>query len=236
MSGSVGGLQAGQVKRVSLFIGPYGSGKSEISVNFALWLRRNDYRVTLCDLDIINPFFRSADTRRVLEEAGIRLVAPVFAGTNVDVPAVPAEAYSVFDDPGRHAVLDIGGEDLGARIVATLKQRLLDIVDDVAVYMVVNPYRPFSQTSSQIVQQAEILTRAAGLAPTALVHNANLLEDSDAGLLTESSVIVKAAAAQLGVPVAFAAAMAEVVPQDWGTRTPDGLPLLKMRRTIHYLR
>ena len=236
MSGSVGGLQAGQVERVSLFIGPYGSGKSKISVNLDLWLRRNGYRVTLCDLDIINPFFRSADTRRVLEEAGIRLVAPVFAGTNVDVPAVPAEAYSVFDDPGRHAVLDIGGEDLGARIVATLKQRLLDIVDDVAVYMVVNPYRPFSQTSSQIVQQAEILTRAAGLAPTALVHNANLLEDSDAGLLTESSVIVKAAAAQLGVPVAFAAAMADVVPPDWGTRTPDGLPLLKMRRTIHYLR
>ena len=222
------------LRRISLFIGAYGSGKSEISVNFARWLNETGRTVTLCDLDIINPYFRSADARQAVEAEGIRLVAPAFAGTNVDVPAVPAAVYSVFDDTVRHAVLDIGGEDMGARVIASLKDRLLQVRPAPAVYLVVNPYRPFSKTSYQIVQLASLLGEAAGLAPTGLVHNANLLGDGDAGLLSESWPAVREAARQLGIPVAFAAAMAGAVPPDWGGQTPEGLPLLRLRRTIHY--
>src|SRR5512137_285679 len=87
------------LKRITVFVGAYGSGKSEISVNFAAWLALSGRPVTLCDLDIINPFYRSADARQAVEAIGIRLISPQYAGTNVEVPAVPGAVYSVFDEP-----------------------------------------------------------------------------------------------------------------------------------------
>lgn len=222
------------LRRLTVFIGAYGSGKSEISVNFATWLHQSGHPVTLCDLDIINPYFRSADARATVESSGIRLIAPVFAGTNVDVPAVPPEVYSIFDDCTHYAVLDIGGEDLGARVVATLKRRLAAIADDVAVYLVVNPYRPFSSSAEAIVNLAGQLSAAAGVRPTGLVHNANLLDEADATLLSDSRPIVETAAKTLRIPIVFAAAMTGAVPADWSDRTPEGTPLLRLRRTIGY--
>jgi len=222
------------LRRMTLFLGAYGSGKSEISVNFACWLAERGMAATLCDLDIINPYYRSADARRTLESAGVRLIAPQYAGTNVDVPAVPGEVHAVFDEPGRMAVLDIGGEDLGARVVASLKPRILALDSPAALYLVVNPYRPFTDTAEKICRTAGMLSEAAGLPLTGLVHNANLLEQGDAGLLTESWPIVRSAARKLGIPVVFAAALAEAVPAEWEDATPQGVPLLRLRRSIWY--
>ncbi len=222
------------LRRITIFVGAYGSGKSEISVNFALWQAEQGHPVTLCDLDIINPYFRSADARALVEKAGIRLIAPVYAGTNVDVPAVPAEVHAVFDDNSRRAVLDIGGEDLGARVVAALRPRLLALNPQPAILMVVNPYRPFTGSAGQIAAVAGELAAAAGLPLTGLVHNANLLDAGDAGLLSESWPILEQAAEQLNLPIVFAAAMNEAVPCNWGGKTPQGVPLLRLRRGIEY--
>ena len=220
--------------RVTVILGAYGSGKSEVSVNYAIWLRKQQHDVTLCDLDTINPFFRSADARMLVNEQGIRLIAPVFAGTNVDVPAVPAEIQSVFDDRSRYAVLDIGGEAMGARVVASFKNRLAELQPSPDVWMVVNPYRPFTRTIEQIVEQADVLVQSAGLPLTGLIHNANLLENSDGYILSESYSTVAGAAERLKQPIVFAAALNEHVPAGWGDCTPEGVPLLRMRRTIHY--
>ncbi len=217
--------------RLTVFVGAYGSGKSEVSVNFALWLHSLGHQVSLCDLDIINPYFRSADARQAVTDRGIRLIAPVFAGTNVDVPAVPAELASVFSS-GDHAVLDIGGEDMGARVLGTIRQRLL--AEDCTVYMVVNPCRPFTATSDQIVQVAAELAAASGLPVQGLVHNANLLGEDDYQLLAGTLPLVREAAGRLGVPLVFAAAMASSVPQDVFGRTAEGLALLRLQRTIKY--
>ncbi len=219
------------VHRINVFVGAYGSGKSEVSVNFAFWLRGLGHQVSLCDLDIINPYFRSADARQLVTGRGIRLIAPVFAGSNIDVPAVPAELGSVFlsDD---FAVLDIGGEDMGARVLGTIRHKLA--ADDHAVYMVVNTCRPFTATSEQIVWLAGELARASGSPVTGLVHNSNLLGEDDYPLLNQSLPIVQEAADQLGVPLVFAAAMAAAVsPGVWG-KTAAGLPLLRLERTIKY--
>jgi hypothetical protein len=227
-------FQIKDLRRLTLFLGAYGSGKSEISVNFALWLAGLGSAVTICDLDIINPYYRSADAWQVLESAGIRLVKPPFAGTHVDVPAVPGEVFSVFDDPRRMAVLDIGGEDMGARVIAYLHNRLVEHQNETALYMVVNPCRPFTDTPEKIATTAATLQGAARMPLRGLVHNANLLEDSGADLLEESWPVISAAAARLGLPVVFAAAMEGRIPAAWGGRTPSGLPVLAMRRTIRY--
>lgn len=222
------------LKRITIFVGAYGSGKSEISVNFASWLAGSDRPVILCDLDIINPYFRSADARQIVEKIGIRLISPQYAGTNVDVPAVPGAVFSVFDEPEQMAVLDIGGEDLGARVIASLRPRIQAQIADVDLLMVVNPFRPFTDTSDKICTVARELAMAAGLPLTGLVHNANLLEHGDASLLLESWPVVEAAAAKLNLPVVFAAALEEAAPAAWGAGTPMGLPLLRLQRSIIY--
>lgn len=225
-------FQLPELRRVTVFVGAYGSGKSEISVNFALWQAEHGAAVTLCDLDIINPYFRSADARELVQNAGIRLIAPLYAGTNVDVPAVPGEVHAVFDDDSRQAILDIGGEDLGARVLASLHTGLA--ASEPAIYMVVNPFRPFTGTPGAIARVAGELSAAADLPLTGLVHNANLLGEGGADLLSESWPIIRDAAALLDLPVVFAAAMAETVPAGWGSRTPQNIPLLRLRRGILY--
>ena len=100
-------------KRITLFAGHYGSGKTNIAVNYALLLAREGRRTAIADLDIVNPYFRTKDSARELEAAGVALISPQFASTNVDLPALPAEAYRLVEDRGLYAVMDIGGDDRG---------------------------------------------------------------------------------------------------------------------------
>ena len=103
-----------QEKRVTLFAGHYGSGKTNIAVNYARRLSLGGRPVTLADLDIVNPYFRAKDSEQELERLGIRLISSPYANSNVDIPAIPQEMYAVIDDKSRYAVLDIGGDDRGA--------------------------------------------------------------------------------------------------------------------------
>jgi hypothetical protein len=222
------------LRRITMFVGAYGSGKSEVSVNFALWLATQGYAALLGDLDIINPYYRSSDAGLILENAGIRLVKPAFAGTNVDVPAVPAAIFSAFDDRSLMAVIDIGGEDLGARVVATLKTHLARASDAPAMYMVVNPFRPFTDTPGKICQVASELSQAAGWPVSGLVHNANLMGESDIGLLESTWPAVSEAASLLSLPVVFAAALDKIAPASWQGKTPWGVPLLRLERLVRY--
>ena len=124
--------------RLTIIIGAYGSGKSEISVNLALSMRRNDpdIKLLLADMDIVNPYYRSADAASILAERDIRLISPSYAGTNVDAPVLGGEMYVVFDDTSYKGVFDIGGEDMGAVILGSLKKRLAGI--DYKLLMAVN--------------------------------------------------------------------------------------------------
>ena len=101
-------------KRITIFAGHYGSGKTNIAVNFALGLREEHDKVSIADLDIVNPYFRTKDSEKILAEKGIRLISSEYANSNVDVPALPAEAYSIIDDLSVRAVIDVGGDDRGA--------------------------------------------------------------------------------------------------------------------------
>lgn len=222
--------------RITVFIGAYGSGKSEIAVNYALALKAAGHPVVLADLDIINPFYRSADAEKILTQAGIELIKPLYANTNVDVPALPGAVFSLFDRLDRYAVLDIGGEDLGARVLSSLKNRFPDESSEAhaQVFFVINTCRPFTATAEQIAEMAETLMGASNMKISGMINNTNLLEFSDESILLAASSVVKTASDLTGIPFAFSAARSDKVPQVWGNRTPDGRPLLRMTRTIFY--
>lgn len=200
-------------------------------MNLALRMRWTSDDVTLVDLDTINPYFRSADARARLVAAGIRVIAPSTAGTNVDVPAVPADVMFVFDGTGP-AVLDIGGEDMGARVVSSFRERLKG--PDVAVLMVVNCNRPYTSDAPGIAAMATELSAAAGLRIDGFVDNTNLLGDSDAQGLLDSLPVLREAGRIAGIPVAFASAAREHLPEGWVDALPDGTPLLTLDRLLRY--
>ncbi len=225
------GFRLPDLRRVTVFVGAYGSGKSEVSVNYALWLSSLG-RVSLADLDTINPFYRSADAGTWLDEAGVRLIKPVYANTNIDVPSFGGEVFSLFDTPGQYAVLDIGGEDLGARVVSSLHSRFDPA--ETSLYMVANLLRPFTSSADRIAAVAQTLVEAAGLPLAGLVDNTNLLDLHDPAMLESSMAAMRDAGRLAGVPVVFRAALDTHAPAGWGNRLPDGTPLLRMHRTIGY--
>ncbi|MHB1453708.1 MAG: hypothetical protein ACYCYM_07135 [Saccharofermentanales bacterium] len=224
-------------KKVIIFLGAYGSGKSEVAVNTALLMAQEnpdpETEIVLADLDIINPFYRSFDAAKILACGNVKIIASQFANTNVEAPSVPGEVSSVFDRRNVRSVLDIGGEDLGARIVSVLKEKIADTSYE--LLMVVNLNRPFTGTVPLIVKMMHELEEAAGLKVTGMVNNTNLLEMTEPAELTESNVMLKEVTGITGVPVVFACGADDLYPKDWGDRMPDGLPFLRLIRTIRYI-
>lgn len=161
------------MKRLTLFCGHYGSGKTNLAVNYALHLRSLGHPVSLADLDIVNPYFRSKDSTDVLEAAGVRVIALPFANSSVDLPSLPSSAYSLVQDRSRYAVLDIGGDDRGAyalgRFVPYIKEE-----NDFDMLYVVNFYRPLTTTAEEAFGVLKEIEGACGLAFTGIVNNSNL--------------------------------------------------------------
>ena len=160
-------------KRVTLFAGHYGSGKTNIAVNYALLLAKEGKNVVIADLDIVNPYFRTKDSAAVLEAAGVKLISPQFANSNVDLPALPAEAYRLVEDKGIYGIMDIGGDDRGAyalgRYVPAIKAE-----GNYRMVFVANCYRPLTRTPEEALEVMKEIETACGLAFTDIVNNANL--------------------------------------------------------------
>ena len=160
-------------KRLTLFCGHYGSGKTNIAVNYALHLAGEGKQVCIADLDIVNPFFRTADSAAVLEKAGITVISPQFANSNVDLPALPAEAYRLVADKGSYAVMDIGGDDRGAYALGRYAPAILE-ENNYCMAFVANPYRPLTRTPEEAFGIMKEIEAACGIPFTHIVNNANL--------------------------------------------------------------
>lgn len=128
-------------KRLTLFAGHYGSGKTNLAVNYALALRRSGKKVRIADLDIVNPYFRTKDSAEELAAAGIELVSPTYANTNLDIPALPQEIYGLFERRDSCAVIDVGGDDAGAYALGRFAPLILE-ENDYEMIFTVNFYRP----------------------------------------------------------------------------------------------
>ena len=217
--------------RLTIIIGAYGSGKSEIAVNMSLAQRKAlpDKKLLIADLDIVNPFYRSSDCGAALEEAGIRLITPLYAGSNVDAPVLTPEMYVIFDDESYQGIFDIGGEDMGAIVLGSIKKRIENT--DTAIYMAVNTLRPFTSDPEQIAIMTYELTAAAGFKIDGYLNNTNLLEETTAEMLEEGEKKILEASKLTGVPL-----IANCVME--GVDIPEGKlkdhELFRMERKIHY--
>ncbi|HLA24095.1 MAG TPA: hypothetical protein VJ206_01755 [bacterium] len=194
---------------VEVFVGPFGSGKTEVALNRALSLAAGGEAVTFIDLDLVDPFFRGRRARDTLEAAGITVVAPAPAWDDVDLPLLTPDVFAALSNPGR-ILVDAGGEAHGALAVRQLLH-LLPL--DAAVYLVVNPYRPFMRSAEEIAQVAGLIAEAAGRPLTALVANPNLASATTADVVREGLWVVEAAARNLGLPAAWTAVGAALLPE-----------------------
>lgn len=218
--------------RVTVFVGPYGCGKSEISVNYARWLSALGHRVLLADLDTVNPFYRSADAAGVLAKDDVTLIRPHFANTNVDVPALGGEVHALFDDHAAAAVLDVGGEAAGIRALAALEYRM--VPEETRILMVVNRNRPESGTAEALDRQIRELESAGRCRIAGLVDNTHLLEPVAAQDAAASLHATRTLARGTGKPVLFRSILEDQDgPPAW-RQLDDGTWLFVMRRSIFY--
>ena len=219
--------------RLKIIIGAYGSGKSEVSVNLALNMRKEcpDHKVLLADLDIVNPFYRSSDAAKVLEDNDIRLISPMYANSNVDAPVLSGEVYVIFDNDEYMGVFDIGGEDMGATILGSMKTRLDNT--DAELIMAVNTRRPFTSTADEIIIMASELQEASKMKITGFINNTNILEQTTASDILEGEKILLEVQEKTGIPIVMTTVMDGVMTDDEIKRlhTPE---VMKMRRTIKY--
>ena len=161
------------MKRVTLFAGHYGSGKTNLAVNCALALADQGKKTLIADLDIVNPYFRTRDSQAELEKAGVRIIVSPYANSNVDVPALPDEMYRVVDDKSYHAVIDVGGDDRGALALGRLAPALKE-ENDFDMLLVVNFFRPLTQTPESVMQVIREIETASSMTFTGIVNNTNL--------------------------------------------------------------
>ncbi len=166
-------------KRLYIFAGHYGSGKTNIAVNFALHMKKSGLDVRIADMDIVNPYFRTKDSTDVLEAAGIPLVSPAFANTNVDLPALPAEMYGIIQNKNFYGVLDVGGDDRGAYALGRYAPAILE-ENNFEMCFVANFHRPLTRCAEDALEVMREIEAACGIKFTAIVNNSNLGGDTDA--------------------------------------------------------
>lgn len=209
--------------RIKILVGHYGSGKTELALNMARSIHNAGHRTALVDLDIVNPFFRSAEQGAWLEANGIRLYAPTFALTAVDIPALPADILSVFSDPQLRTIFDVGGDDAGALALGRYNRYFLE--SGYELIYVVNIFRPRSGSVSEIMDMMHRVAECARLAPTGLINNSNLGNLTDQRTVEEGHALLQAVAKESGLPLlADSAAAPGIQP------LTDGTPLFPIDR------
>ena len=187
-------------KRITLLCGHYGSGKTNVAVNMALNQKKHFERVTVADLDIVNPYFRTKDSREDFDKAGIRLICSEYANSNVDIPALPADMYAITDDKGMQVIIDVGGDDRGALALGRIAPAIQE-EQDYEMLMVINKFRPLTPDAEATMEVMREIETACGMKFTGLVNNSNLGVETTAADVLNSLEYANAVSEMSGLPV-----------------------------------
>jgi hypothetical protein len=200
------------MKRIVAVTGHYGSGKTEFSVNLALRQAAAGERVTLADLDIVNPYFRSREKRSLLEAAGVTVIgSSTGSDTGADLPALSPQVHGALRNEDIRTILDVGGDAVGARLLGRYKHFLSR--DNLDLLIVVNTSRPETQDVEGVRDHVRAIQEATVLQATGLVNNSHMLEFTQAYHLERGQEVCRAVADELEIPIAYLAAREAVLDQ-----------------------
>lgn len=162
-----------QDKRIIIVSGHYGSGKTNFALNLAYELSEKHKNFAVADIDIVNPYFRTKDSEEILAKKGIRLICSPYANSNVDIPALPQEIYSVTDDKSLYSILDVGGDERGALALGRIAPKILE-ENDYEMIFVVNFFRPLTRDAESALVVMREIEEACKIKFTGIVNNSNL--------------------------------------------------------------
>ena len=219
----------GENKRITVICGHYGCGKTNLTLNLALEAAGEGQPVTVVDLDIVNPYFRSSEYGELLGEKGVRLIAPVFANTTLDTPTLPPEIYSVFEPQAGRVFLDAGGDDAGVTALGGLHAMLEEAGYD--MLYVINRYRVLSQTPEETAALLREIQAASRLRATGLVINSHLGVETTLETLEQALPFARKTAELTHLPLLYSTA------PDFALGEGEALPqgFRKVKRYVKFL-
>jgi len=206
--------------RVTVVTGHYGTGKTNLSINLALDCAKEGEDVTLIDMDVVNPYFRSSDYSDVLTDNGVRVRGPNFANSNLDTPSLPAAIGDTIKDGGK-VIIDVGGDDAGATALGVYRRQLSEA--DPQVLYVINRYRSQTTEPAEAVTILSEIERAAGIKADFIVNNSHLKQYTDSKTVMDSVPFAEEVSRLTGLPILF-------------TTTPVGVDLLSKIPNIYPVR
>ena len=198
-----------EFKRITLLAGHYGSGKTNIAVNLAFELKKQYNKVAIADIDIVNPYFRTKDSQQELEENGIQLICSEYANSNVDIPALPQEIYSIIDNCDMMSVVDIGGDDRGAYALGRYSEAIVQ-ENNYEMLFVINKYRPLTPDAKSTVEIMREIEQAGKIPFTGIVNNSNLGNETTADDVLNSVEYANEISKLAGIPVVMTTVMEDL--------------------------
>jgi hypothetical protein len=220
----------GPKERLIIVVGNFGSGKTEVAVNLALVLAESGARVQLADLDLVNPYFRSREARELLESHGIRVVIPPPRLAAADLPILLPEIKGMLRPAaGSHVVFDVGGDDVGARVLGSLSTELRD--GDYELWQVINAQRPFTDDVDGCLTMQREIEQASRLRVTGLLVNSHLIDETTPETVLTGWRLAQELAQRTGLPIRAVAMLERLADAPALVEAIDA-PVLPLRRTM----
>lgn len=188
------------MKKITIITGHYGSGKSTFAANYAIKCARNGEKMTVVDMDTVNPYYRTADLEGIFEKNGVKLVAPMYAGTNLDVPILDYDIPALYSE-GRNLVIDMGGDDAGAYPLGKYADFLKEHRDETDILYVVNFCRFLTHDTEGAEEILREIESACGLKASAIVNNSNLGFETDEDIIRSGMAKAEKISALTGIPL-----------------------------------
>ena len=188
------------MKRLNIVTGHFGSGKTEFALNLAM---EQKGKTAIVDMDTVNPYYRTADAKEILEKNGIRVILPRFANTNVDLPVLPSEIFSVFANTDLTTIFDVGGDEDGALALGQYYPYFQR--EPYEMYFVINARRPLTRAPEGVIEILREVEAASRLSVTKLINATNLGPETTAETILEGQKVVEAVSRETGIPVGYTA-------------------------------
>jgi len=182
-------------------VGGFGSGKTEIAINYSIYCRKSYNQVAIVDLDIVNPYFRTREVRDILDLKGIKVIVPEGKMTYADLPLISPEIKGLIQNSNYHLILDVGGDETGSGVLGNFEYFIKE--SDYEMLLVVNSYRPFTQSLPQIMQMAQEIENSSRLKITGIISNPNLSIQTNENIIRKGHNLIRQAAQKLNLPIRF---------------------------------